>query len=226
MREAIKAGMNLVAVTMRNPRLALAAAFMAGLLAVPPSGARAARGTDPDWPCIQRKVPTVSAGMVWAGPPVDENDRSWEKSGELSELVERLAARRTPVEDAGPMIETFAKRHAEDKNAQLTLLFTGLLQTINAERNAIMQGIARYARQQAERAEQIKSVRDEYAALIAKETLTDSETARRDALEEQLNWATRIYDERDQSLTYVCDSPRILEQRVFSLARAIQQHLD
>lgn len=226
MQEAIKAGMMLVAVAMRNPRFPLAAALMAVLLAGPSSDARAARGTDPDWPCIQVKVPTVSAGMVWAGPPVDENDRSWEKSGELSELVERLAARRTPVEDAGPMIETFAKRHAEDKNAQLTLLFTGLLQTINAERNAIMQGIARYARQQAQRAEQIKSVTDEYAALIAKETLTDTETARRDALEEQLNWETRIYEERDQSLTYVCDSPRILEQRVFSLARAIQQHLD
>lgn len=226
MREAIKAGINLVVAAMRDPRAPFAAALVAGMLAAAPSGVHAASGTDPDWPCIQRKVPKISAGMVWAGPPVDENDRSWEASGELSELVERLAARRTPIEDAEPMIETFAKRHAGDKNTQLTLLFTGLLQTINAERNAIMQGIARYARQQAERAEQIKSIRDEYAALLAKETLTDTETARRDALEERLNWETRIYDERAQSLTYVCESPQILEQRLFSLARAIQQHLD
>jgi hypothetical protein len=202
------------------------AVVLAVLLAGASNGAYAAGGGYPDWPCIQRKVPAVSAGMVWAGPPVAENDSTWEKSGELADLVKKLAARRTSLEDAGPMIEAFAKRQAQDKNTQLTLLFTGLLQTINAERNAIMRGLARYAHQQAERAEQIKRVRDEFAALIAKDTLTDAEKARRDALEEQLNWETRIYDERAQSLSYVCESPRILEQRLFSLARDIQQHLD
>lgn len=211
---------------MRSLQFHLTAIILAALLAGLPVAAHAADETDPDWPCIQRKVPHVSAGMMWAGPAIDETDQSWEKIPELADLVKKLAARRLPVEDAEPIIAKFAEQSGNEKKTQLTLLFTALLQEINQERNAIIQGIARYARQQQARAEQIKKYRDEYSALTAKETLSDAEKARRSTLEEQLNWDTRIYDERTQSLTYVCDSPRILEQRLFSLSRAIQQHLD
>lgn len=203
---------------------AAALAIVAALAILPPDARAASK--DPDWPCVQVKVPHVSAGMVWAGPVIDEADRSWEASPEVSALAARLAQRRLDVNEAAPLIEAFAKQHAADKPRQLTLLFSALLQTINAERDAIMRGITRYARQQAARADGIRAARDELAALNAKAELSDQEKARRTALEDQLNWETRIYDERAQSLTYVCDSPRILEQRLFSLGRAIQQHLD
>ena len=42
-----------------------------------------------------------------------------------------------------------------------------------------------------------------------------------DAQEEQLDWNTRIFQDRQQALTYVCETPVLLEQRVFALARAI-----
>ena len=186
----------------------------------------AAASKDPDWPCVQVKVPHVSAGMMWAGPEIDEKDRSWEAVPEVAELVRTLSQRRLAIEETPPLIEAFAKKQQADKQRQLTLLFAGLLQTINEERDAIMRGIARYARQQAARADAIRSARDELAALATKASPTEQEKARLAALEDQLNWETRIYDERAQSLTYVCDSPRILEQRLFSLARTIQQHLD
>ncbi|NJM35426.1 MAG: hypothetical protein HC850_12750 [Rhodomicrobium sp.] len=207
-------------------RLQLIAPLALCIAAAAGQPAFAAASNDPDWPCIQRKVPHISPGMVWAGPPVDEADRSWEKSDELSDLVGRLAQRRLPVEESEPLIEAFAKQHAGDKARQLTLLFTGLLQTINRERDDIMTGISRYARQQRTRAEKIKELRDRLSALSGKSQLTESERAKRDTLEEQLSWETRIYDERAASLTYVCDSPRILEQRLFSLARYIQAQLD
>jgi hypothetical protein len=207
-------------------RWTLAGLSLAALSAAQAPSVRAATGTDPDWPCVQRKVPHLSAGMVWAGPPVDEKDRSWKKDEALSSLVEKLALRRTSMEEAKSLIDAYAERRSDDKKRHLTLLFTGLLQTINKERDAIMRGISRYARQQAARADGIKETRDKLVALAAKETLSDEEKAKRDQLEERLNWDTRIYDERSQSLTYVCESPRILEQRLFELARAIQQHLD
>lgn len=163
--------------------------------------------------------------MMWAGPPIDELDESWEKSKKLSALVHRLSERRTSMDEARSAVAQFAK-NADDKSRQLTLLFTGLLQTINAERDAIMRGITRYARQQRARADNIRELRKKLEALNAKDNLSDDEKARREELEKQLNWATRIYDERDQSLTYVCESPVILEQRLFSLARIIQQHLN
>jgi hypothetical protein len=34
-----------------------------------------------------------------------------------------------------------------------------------------------------------------------------------------------VFDERKQSLTYVCESPVILEKRAFAIARAIMRHL-
>lgn len=188
--------------------------------------AAAAVSKDPDWPCIQPKVPKITAGMMWAGPPVNEDDRSWEKSPEVSELVKQLASRRLPIEKADKLIADFAARQQSDKNQQLTLLFTGLLQTINQERAQIIAGIARYARQQRMRADRIRELREEITALYGKNKLSEQEQERRDKLEEQINWETRIFDERAQSLTYVCESPRILEQRLFALARTIQQYLE
>jgi hypothetical protein len=199
---------------------------LAALLVGVPGTAQAAASKDPDWPCVQVKVPHLSAGMMWAGPPIDEADRSWEAAPEVASLVRTLAQRRLDVEQAPPLIEAFVKTNQADKQRALVLLFAGLLQTINEERDAIMRGIARYSHQQAARADAIRTARDELAALTAKAELTNQEKARRGALEDQLNWETRIFDERAQSLTYVCDSPRILEQRLFSLARAIQPHLD
>jgi hypothetical protein len=199
---------------------------LAALLIGAPGGARAAVSRDPDWPCVHAKVPHLSAGMMWAGPAIDEKDRSWETVPEVASLVRTLAQRRLDIEQAPPLIDAFVKTHQADKQRQLALLFTGLLQTINEERNEIIGGITRYARQQVVRAEAIRAARDELVALNAKAELTEQEKARRGAIEDQLNWETRIFDERVQSLTYVCDSPRILEQRLFSLARTIQQHLD
>ena len=46
-----------------------------------------------------------------------------------------------------------------------------------------------------------------------------------DAAEAQLDWSTRIFQDRQQSLTYVCETPVILEQRAFALGRAIAAHL-
>ena len=44
-------------------------------------------------------------------------------------------------------------------------------------------------------------------------------------LEEQQLWDTRIYDEREQSLVFVCEQPVLLEQRLFRIGREIMAHL-
>jgi hypothetical protein len=40
-------------------------------------------------------------------------------------------------------------------------------------------------------------------------------------LRQKLAWDTRIFRERSQSLTYVCETPVLLERRAFELARAL-----
>jgi hypothetical protein len=41
----------------------------------------------------------------------------------------------------------------------------------------------------------------------------------------QLQWDTRLFDERRQYLAIVCESPILIEQRLFALARVIQRNL-
>ncbi|MFQ5468185.1 MAG: hypothetical protein ACE5DS_08630, partial [Kiloniellaceae bacterium] len=59
-------------------RRALILLFLPAIVASPP--ARGASDRNPDWPCIQPKVPVISAGMVWAGPEVEENGKAWRDS--------------------------------------------------------------------------------------------------------------------------------------------------
>ena len=52
------------------PMLALLAALAAGeVIAAEP--AKPASQSNPDWPCIQHKVPTLTSAQMWDGPPVD-----------------------------------------------------------------------------------------------------------------------------------------------------------
>ena len=54
----------------------------------------------PDWPCAQAKVPDLSLAAVWAGPPLDDVADKWKNDAKVSALLPRLAARRTPLDEA------------------------------------------------------------------------------------------------------------------------------
>ena len=209
---------------MRCNGLAIGAAFF-GLLAAMSPG-RAADPESPDWPCIQRKVPEISAGMMWAGPPVQDQDRSWRRDEKLAVLVGELAERRLPIEEAGLRIDDFAAGLGTGKDRKLTLLFTGLLQEINTVRGEIIDGIERYTRRQRDLADRVRSMTAKLAAMRAKTDASEEDRAAARQLEEELVWQTRIFEEREQSLIYVCESPVLLEQRLFALARQIMNHLE
>ncbi len=205
-------------------RRALILLFLPLIVASPPARG-AGDPANPDWPCIQRKVPVISAGMVWAGPEVRENGKAWKLSARIAAIARTISARRLPVEEAKAEIDRFAASLGEDNDAQLTLLFSGVLQTVNTERTEIVAGIERYARRQAALADKIKAATAELNALRAKQDRSEAEQAGIEEVEERLLWDTRIFDERQQSLSYVCESPVLLEQRLFALSRHIMTHL-
>ncbi|RVC10409.1 hypothetical protein ENZ74_16200, partial [Mesorhizobium sp. M7A.F.Ca.CA.002.15.2.1] len=60
----------------------------------------AAANTDPDWPCMQRKVPQLSLGQIWNGPELPATAKDWAKDPGVSALVDAVAARRTPIAQA------------------------------------------------------------------------------------------------------------------------------
>lgn len=196
--------------------LAVLTAVGSPLLSAAPS---VAQQTDPDWPCIQPKVPELSVAAVWSGPAVDVANSQWRTDKEISELALQLASRRTPVEDAVASIKKFAQGlKPEEKSKRLTDLFTGVFVTLNQERDEIMTGIDRYGRAQKAMAERIRSDQSR---------LSDLNSAGKDpqgvsALTDQVTSEVRVFNDRRSSLTYVCEVPTVIEQRLFAIARAIQ----
>jgi hypothetical protein len=156
---------------------------------------------------------------MWSGPAL-ESAGNWHADTELAQLVPVLAARRLPVEQAGAMIGAFAATAGPDKNQRLTLLFAGLFDDMNASRARMIVGIERYARRQRELAQRINDTRTELTAHSGMPDQASSD------LEQKLAWDIRIYDERAQSITYVCETPVRIEQRLFALARIIQNDMD
>nr|WP_111301375.1 hypothetical protein [Paracoccus saliphilus] len=179
-----------------------------------------AAGTDPDWPCIQRKQPNLSLGQVWTGPAPDETSAEMARDPRIDQLAARLEQRRLPLDQAEAEIAEFA---AQADNAQLVALMQAIFDKIERDRSALIAGISRYGRSQVEMSGRIEARRARMAELEAAEQ-PDFDAI--DAEEEALDWDSRIFTERQQSLTYVCETPVILEQRLFALGRAIAGHLD
>jgi hypothetical protein len=174
---------------------------------------------DPDWPCIQRRQPSLSLAQVWAGPLPDAAAEALAESPEVQAVARIIALRRTPMEDAEARIAAFA---ADNDPPALTALFVAALEHINSTRDRVMAGITRYAHKQEALEQRIAAARQEFEALNAAEP---KDFDRIDALEEEIDWSTRIFKDRQQSLTYVCETPVILEQRAFALGRAVAAQL-
>jgi hypothetical protein len=181
--------------------------------------AEAALAAEVTWPCVQRRVGELSAAQMWAGPPIDAARISWRDDPAVASLARSLAARRTSLDEASASIQKFAEGAGRDKDAKLTLLFAGTFDLINSERQRVIAGIEHYAQKQQALAKEIDETNRSLQS-------GDKADPRRRELEEKLRWDTRIYDDRNQALTYVCESPVILEQRAFVMAREIASHLD
>ena len=113
------------------------------------------RSHDPDWPCIQRKVPRAVArpDLERAGA-AGRRRADWSKDHAVSSLVEEMAARRVPIADAQQEIRISRPCAAGRRTAEPTMamLVTGLFDHMNAERSQVISGIARYAHKQLEMA--------------------------------------------------------------------------
>jgi hypothetical protein len=185
--------------------------------------ALAADSRFPDWPCSQVKVPEISVAAVWAGPAIDDVGNAWEEDPAIRELVARLAARRTSLGDAQKAISDVITGTEPERQKKAKLLFAGLFKTLNRERSDVMRGLERYFRKQREFSEQIRST---IVQLHELQDRPDADQSRVDELANRVEWDTRVFEERRKTITFVCEVPVAIEQRLFALARAIQQSLE
>ncbi len=176
----------------------------------------------PDWPCKQLKVPVLSPAAIWAGPPIDTVGNAWEEAPGLPDLVGRLAARRTPMAEAEKEIANYLTGTAEEKQEKAKLLFAGLLETLNTQRTQVMSGLERAYRKQKQVAEAIRGETDKFRQL---QDAPNADQAQIEDMARQIEWETRIFEDRRKTTSFACEVPIEIEQRLFALSRAIQSAL-
>ena len=198
----------------------LGTTLLAAGLATAALSARAAEYDDPTWPCLQRKVENLSLGLMWP-TPVDPETAAGNEAlrNDVEELAAYLALRRVDLEDARPRVESFAETHSDTSEA-LGLVFSHVFDALSNRRTRIIDGIAEFSLGQIALAERIDRARAEMDEIMAQD---DPDYDRVDALEEQLDWDQTIYSDRQQSITYLCETPTLLERRLYSIAQLLQQ---
>jgi hypothetical protein len=193
-------------------RLSIAFAC-ASILAAPAFAAEA------DWPCMQRKVPELSLKQVWNGPDLAPEARAWSDDAQISALVQELASRRLPVEEAKQRITAFATGLPKPElRLKLQMVAQGLFDRLNGERSHVMAGITRYAKRQIDMAARLRQAS---AELDRERNNSGANAIELDRKTQGLAFETRMFQERAQSLRYVCEVPAQFEQRLFALMQTI-----
>lgn len=176
----------------------------------------------PDWPCVQAKVPEISVAAVWTGPPIDDVAGAWKEDTAIAALVERLATRRIPLEEAEKAVADFLAK-SPDKVKSGKLVFAGLFESLNAQRSSVLNGLERITRRQREAAD---SIRADAAELQTLRSGPSPDQRKIDELNNQLLWKTRIFEDRRRVVSFVCEVPTAIDQRLFALSRTILQEME
>lgn len=182
-----------------------------------------ARGEDPDWPCVQRLVPSLTASGVWSGPPLPEGG-AWRDAPAVAALVDRIAPRSVVAEAGVQAIEAFAApQDAASRVQLLPLLLAGLLEETNRTRSELIERLKSFARRQRELAEVVNRTAAALDA-IPPEAIGEA-AARRAELVERHFWETKSFQDAERTLRYACEAPVRLEARFGAYARAVGRAL-
>lgn len=182
----------------------------------------------PDWPCVQRKVLTITPAQIWDGPSID-GLKGWEDDEKIVDLTGYLESRRVPLEDAEKAIKEYAESLPEgERDKKLTLLFASVLEKINNDRQFVMGRVEDFQRRQKARADELEREGQKLAELNqpipAVEQLGPRDATLTDE-QQEYNWNARIFQERQQNLTVACEIPVLIEQRAYEVARLIRAQM-
>jgi hypothetical protein len=201
----------------------LAIAVTALLAGATATAEAAPRNLDPDWPCQQVKVSELSVASFWSGPAIDASVADWQTNEAVAALVATVTQRRLPMDAATQRIRNFAKATGDDKDRTMPLLFAGVFDVMNKEREKVISGLDRFGQRQKALA---AGLRQDGEALRAAQAANPPDAAKVSELTQRLQWDQQLFDSRRQELRFACDLPTIIEQRLYGLAQAIQEHLD
>lgn len=185
------------------------------------------KNSNPDWPCQQVLVSHLSPASMWSGPSIQGLDKNADPS--IDELASKLQQRRLPIDQAKSQIDAFAKSAGADRKQKLTVLFALLFGKLDNERSQVIGGLTRFGHRQKEMADKIRAenakLHEEQDKSVNPDQVNNTTTPISKAAK-QLQWDVRIFQDQHKMLTYVCQVPVLIEQRLFALTRAIQNDMD
>jgi aspartate aminotransferase-like enzyme len=94
---------------------------------------------------------------------------------------------------------------------------------MNDERHEVINGLDRFGHRLKDMAETARQGSEEMRK-VQDQKPADPEAIRKAS--EALQWRLRLFEEQRRMVTYVCESPALIEQRLGALARAIQKEMD
>jgi len=190
--------------------------LLVALLAAP--AAAQPRNADPDWPCVQRLVPRLSAAVLWPGP---QPDGDWQAEPDVAALVTRIAPRGVADTEGLAAIGAFAAAlDAPARRGLLPLAFAGLLERTNAQRDELIAQIRRFTRRQHDLAELSRGLAAELRTLPA-----TAPPEQRAELEQRRLFTAKAFEDAERTLRYACEAPVRLEARLGAYGRALLAQL-
>jgi hypothetical protein len=195
--------------TMRAPLLTLP--FL--VLLAPPAFAQIP-GQNPDWPCAQRLVETLSPGAYWNGPVTP--DPNWRNDQAVFDLVTDIVDRDTQEADAVAKLTTYAATLPPEARAKrLPALFAALVEQTNDQRTPLIQRLEQLGRRQ-------RGMGETIAAISNRIDATPAADPHRDDLVGERDFDVRAFQQTQHTMRYACEAPPAMERRLGAFARVLQ----
>ncbi len=172
--------------------------------------------TDPDWPCVQRLVPSLTAGTLWGG---HDATGDWRADPQISAVVAAVSPRGISAQNGAARLDRFvATVPSADRPAQLALVFAGLVDETNLQRAQVIDRLRGIARRQRTLTELASRITTELRALQA-----DAPVAQREEIVSRRAFLIREYEDIERTIRYACEVPVQMEAKLGTLAQTLQR---
>ena len=173
---------------------------------------------DPDWPCVQRLVPTLTASTLWGG---HDAAGDWRADPRVAAVVAAVVPRGVSAQAGAAWLDQFvATVPAPERPAVLAQVFAGLVDETNVQRAQVIDRLRGIARRQRMLTEMTSRITAELRALPA-----DTPAPQREEIAARRALLIREYEEIERTIRYACEAPVQMEAKLGTLAQALQRGL-
>jgi hypothetical protein len=154
---------------------------------------------------------------------LDGQHGDWRQDPRVSDLVQAMAQRRVPLDQVQAKISEFAAQAGDRKEPRLLLALSAVFDLLDQQRSSVIDGLDRFGARQKELA---AALREDTEKLRKMQSDPATDAGELNQMEERVTWEGRVFQDRRQALSYACDVPAKIEQRLFGISRAIQAALE